>query len=180
LTLLELGIIATSAQTEEILTLLRERIVSFAASRSQRDRAEDVAQKVLHILIVKYPHVSELTELVPLSLKIARFVMIGEFRTSNRRGEGKEADVEVTPLPAPGLNPEEQADRKERVERLKAAMESLGERCRDLIRYKLQGKSFPEIQRLFQIDSINTIYTWDLRCRKQLLEAMGGKWGGAL
>lgn len=167
-------------QTEEILSLLRERIVSFAASRSQRDRAEDVAQKVLHILIVKYPHVVDLTELVPLSLKIARFVMIGEFRTGSRRGEGREADVEVVPLPAPGLNPEEQADRKQRVERLKEAMQTLGDRCRDLIRYKLQGKSFPEIQKIFQIASINTIYTWDLRCRKQLMEAMGGNWGGAL
>lgn len=180
MTLLELGIIATRVQSEEILALLRERIVAFAASRSRRDRAEDVAQKVLHILIVKYPHVSELSELVALSLKIARFVMIGEYRTGNRRGEGKEADVEVTPLPAPGLNPEEQAERKERVERLKTAMQTLGDRCRDLIRYKLQGKSFPEIQKIFQIPSINTIYTWDLRCRKQLLEAMGGKWGGAI
>jgi RNA polymerase sigma-70 factor (ECF subfamily) len=175
-----LGIIATRLQSEEILALLRERIVSFAASRSGRDRAEDVAQKVLHILIVKYPHVADLSELVPLSLKIARFVMIGEFRTGSRRGEGKEADVDVMPLPAPGLNPEEQADRKERVERLKAAMQTLGDRCRDLIRYKLQGKSFPEIQKIFQIASINTIYTWDLRCRKQLIEAMGGNWGGVL
>jgi RNA polymerase sigma-70 factor (ECF subfamily) len=24
--------------------------------------------------------------------------------------------------------------------------------------------------------SINTIYTWDLRCRKQLLALMGGSW----
>lgn len=24
--------------------------------------------------------------------------------------------------------------------------------------------------------SINTIYTWDLRCRKQLLDLMGGSW----
>jgi RNA polymerase sigma-70 factor (ECF subfamily) len=24
--------------------------------------------------------------------------------------------------------------------------------------------------------SVNTIYTWDLRCRKQLLQLMGGSW----
>jgi RNA polymerase sigma-70 factor, ECF subfamily len=36
--------------------------------------------------------------------------------------------------------------------------------------------SFPEIQKLMGQTSINTIYTWDLRCRKQLLSLMGGSW----
>ena len=47
-------------------------------------------------------------------------------------------------------------------------MDQLGERCRELFKWKLEGKSFPEIQKIMGQNSINTIYTWDLRCRKQL------------
>ena len=52
----------------------------------------------------------------------------------------------------------------------------LGERCRDLLRLKLEGKTFPEIQKIMGAAAINTIYTWDHRCRKNLLDAMGGDW----
>ena len=45
-----------------------------------------------------------------------------------------------------------------------------------MLRLKLQGKTFPEIQAILKVESINTIYTWDSRCRKQLIELMGGKW----
>jgi RNA polymerase sigma-70 factor (ECF subfamily) len=56
------------------------------------------------------------------------------------------------------------------------ALQQLGERCRKLFRLKLQGHTFPEIQQIFGERSINTIYTWDSRCRKQLLDLMGGRW----
>jgi RNA polymerase sigma-70 factor (ECF subfamily) len=45
-----------------------------------------------------------------------------------------------------------------------------------LFRLKLEGKSFAEIQTILGARSINTIYTWDARCRKRLLELMGGSW----
>jgi RNA polymerase sigma-70 factor (ECF subfamily) len=44
------------------------------------------------------------------------------------------------------------------------------------MRLKLQGKTFPEIQKIMQAAAINTVYTWDHRCRKHLLELMGGDW----
>ena len=40
-----------------------------------------------------------------------------------------------------------QLDQKQRVDRLMTAVAQLGERCRELFRWKLEGKSFPEIQR---------------------------------
>jgi len=52
----------------------------------------------------------------------------------------------------------------------------MGERCRELFRLKLQGRTFAEIQQLLGAASLNTVYTWDHRCRKQLLEALGGSW----
>ena len=45
-----------------------------------------------------------------------------------------------------------------------------------MIRLKLQGNRFSEIQRILGAGSINTVYTWDFRCRKELLDQMGGDW----
>ena len=62
------------------------------------------------------------------------------------------------------------------LERLTAALAKLEGRCRELFRLKMQGKGFAEIQQILGVKSINTIYTWDFRCRKQLLERLGGVW----
>ena len=93
-----------------------------------------------------------------------------------RRGEYNQESVEDLPLADPGDDPARQLERKQTVDRLLAAMTHLGERCRELFKWKLEGKNFPEIQKLMGQNSINTIYTWDLRCRKQLLSLMGGSW----
>ena len=52
----------------------------------------------------------------------------------------------------------------------------LGERCRELFRLKLEGYTFAEIQARLKVTTLNTLYTWDFRCRKQLLERLGGTW----
>jgi RNA polymerase sigma-70 factor (ECF subfamily) len=161
---------------DEILTQLRERIVAFAASRMGRDTAEDLAQDTLILLEQKYPHVTELSELLPLSLQIVRFKMAGARRKAIRHAESSQTPVEELQLPSASLTPEEQARRQESIERLTAAVQRLGERCRELFRLKLLGRSFAEIQEHFGATSINTIYTWDARCRKNLLDLMGGKW----
>ena len=155
---------------------MRERILAFATSRLSRDAAEDLTQEVLIVLQEKYRSVTDLTELVPLSFQILRFKILDQHRKSLRRGEYNQESVEELPLADPADDPVTQLDQKQRVERLVAAMAQLGKRCRDLFRWKLEGKSFPEIQRLMNQASINTIYTWDLRCRKQLLSLMGGTW----
>ena len=161
---------------DTILTSLRERIVAFATLRVSRDHAEDLAQDVLALLHDKYPHVVELTELVPLAFQVLRYKMLDAHRKALRRGEYNQESVENLDVAASGGTPEAQLDQKQRVERLVAALSRLGERCRELFRWKLEGKSFPEIQRLMGQKSVNTIYTWDLRCRKQLLSLMGGSW----
>ena len=46
---------------------------------------------------------------------------------------------------------------------------------REIFRLKLLGRSFSEIQKEMGAASINTVYTWDARCRKHL-EDMGGHW----
>lgn len=161
---------------DQILTALRERILAFATSRVSRDHAEDLTQDVLTVLHEKYATVREMTQLVPLALQVMRYKMLDAHRKALRHGEYNQESVDELPLADTGDDPVTQLDQKQRVDRLLAAMAQLGERCRELFRWKLEGKSFPEIQHLMRQPSINTIYTWDLRCRKQLLALMGGSW----
>ena len=161
---------------DQILASLRERILAFATLRVSRDYAEDLTQDVLVVLHDKYAHVTELTELVPLAFQVLRFKMLDAHRKSLRRGEYNQESVDDLPLADPGDDPATQLDQRQRVDRLLAAIGQLDERCRELFKWKLEGKSFPEIQTLMNQTSINTIYTWDLRCRKQLLSLMGGSW----
>ena len=161
---------------DQILASLRERILAFATLRVSRAQAEDLAQEVLVVLHEKYPHVADLTELVPLAFQVLRFKMVDAHRKSLRRGEYNQESVDNLPLADTGDDPARQLDQKQRVDRLLAAMAQLGERCRALFKWKLEGKRFPEIQKIMGQNSINTIYTWDLRCRKQLLSLMGGTW----
>ena len=160
----------------QILASLRERILAFATSRVSREHAEDLTQEVLVVLHEKYPAVTDLTELVPLAFQILRFKMLDAHRKAFRRGEYNQESVEELPLADPGDDPATQLDQQQRVNRLLAAIMQLGERCRELFKWKLEGKTFPEIQKIMEQQSINTIYTWDLRCRKQLLAAMNGSW----
>ena len=131
---------------------------------------------MLILLHEKYVRVTELTELVPLAFQILRFKLLDAHRKSLRRGEYHQESVDELPLANPGDDPATLLDQKQRVDRLIAAVAQLGDRCRDLFKWKLEGNSFPEIQKLMGQTSINTIYTWDLRCRKQLLSLMGGTW----
>jgi RNA polymerase sigma-70 factor (ECF subfamily) len=164
------------APRTQILARLRERIVAFAASRYARDSAEDLAQEVLVVIHEKYSHVERLEDLVPLSLQILRFKLAAFWRKAARHGEYDQVDPEEYPLAGDAPDPETVLARKEMLARLSAGIANLGERCQELFRYKLMGKTFPEIRELMSADALNTVYTWDHRCRKQLLERMGGRW----
>ncbi len=161
---------------DDILAQLRERIVAFAAFHVSRDAAEDLAQEVLMLLHEKYAHLDRAEDLLPLSLQIVRFKMMSLRRKAARRGEYTQ--VSVTDLPLPDLQPDPATslERKETLEHLRRAMGQLGGRCREILRLKLEGRSFPEIQKILGASALNTVYTWDHRCRKHLLELMGGDW----
>jgi RNA polymerase sigma-70 factor (ECF subfamily) len=163
-------------EREEVLAQLRERIVRFAASHYGGDAAEDLAQEVLMLLHEKYAHLTRVEDLLPLSLQITRFKIMSLRRKAVRHGEYSQ--VSITDIPLPDLNPSpaDQWERKQMLDRLGRAIPQLGERCRHLIRLKLQGRSFPEIQEIMGAAALNTVYTWDHRCRKHLLELMGGDW----
>jgi RNA polymerase sigma-70 factor, ECF subfamily len=163
-------------ERDEILARLRERIRRFAASKLAGDSAEDVAQEVLLVLHEKYPTLERVEDLLPLSLEIARFKILAARRKVVRRGEHTQVSVDDLPLAGGGADPFEQASRNQRMARLEAVLADLGEKCRELFRLKLEGHSFAEIQQRMGVAAINTLYTWDFRCRKQILERMGGAW----
>ncbi len=158
------------------LQALRERIVAFVASRVQWDLAEDIAQETMLVLHTKYPQVTEVGDLVPLSLQIARFKLAAAIRKAHRRGEDHATALDDTQLASLDSSPEVKAARDELLARLRQALPKMGPRCRELLRLKLIGRSFGEIQREMGAASINTVYTWDLRCRKQLRELVGDAW----
>jgi len=128
------------------------------------------------LLHEKYAHLQTPEELLPLSLQIVRFKIMSLRRKAARRGEYTQVSVTDIPLPDLDANPADQLERKQMLERLAHALRQSGQRCRELMRLKLQGKSFAEIQKAMGAVSINTVYTWDFRCRKHLLELMGGDW----
>ena len=130
------------------------------------------------LLHEKYAHVERLEELLPLSLQILRFKMMAVYRKAERRGERGSISVDDVQVPDLGPDPAAYVERKEMLESLRRAMGGLCDRCRQLMRLKLEGKSFVEIQKQMEAGSINTVYTWDFRCRKELLDLLGGSWEG--
>jgi RNA polymerase sigma-70 factor (ECF subfamily) len=164
-------------ERNQILALLRERIVRFAASRLGGETgAEDIAQEVLLLLHEKYPALDRAEDLLPLSLEIARFKILAARRKTIRRGENTQVSVDDLPLAGSGPDPFEQTARRERLDQLEAALKQLGDRCRNIFRLKLQGLNLKDIQKQLKVSSINTLYTWDFRCRKDLLQRLGPDW----
>lgn len=164
-------------EREQILSQLRERMEAFAASRIDRGAAEDLAQETMLLLHEKYRHVEAMDDLLPLAFRIMRFKLAAQIRKRNRRGEDRAADVTETPAADPGPDPEESLLAAEMRGALLEAFAGLGERCRELLRLKLAGRSFEEIRQHFGAASINTVYTWDLRCRNQLKQSLRHIWG---
>jgi len=128
------------------------------------------------LLHEKYAHLERPEDLLPLSLQIVRFKMMSWRRKAVRRGEYTQVSIEDIPLPDLDPSPADSLERKEMLERLEAAISQMGERCRELFRLKLEGRTFPEIQKILGVSALNTVYTWDHRCRKHLMELMGGDW----
>ena len=128
------------------------------------------------LLHEKYPHLTRVEDLLPLSLQITRFKMMSLRRKAARRGEYSQVSITDIPLPDLDASPADRLERNEMLGRLARAIPQLGQRCRELIRLKLQGKTFPEIQKIMGAAAVNTVYTWDHRCRKNLMELMGGDW----
>jgi RNA polymerase sigma-70 factor (ECF subfamily) len=153
-------------ERDKILAQVRERIVGYASSRVGAEDAEEVAQDTLLVLMGKYGHLHAPEDLIPLAITIMKF-RIKEFRA---RARPWEPESDQTPDGAP--DPEQSFRYQELKSDIFDAIAELGERCRMLFLLKVEGYTFAEIQDRMGAGSINTVYTWDFRCREQLREAI--------
>lgn len=127
------------------------------------------------LLHQKYGEVDSIEELVPLSFRILRFKMAAGFRKSMRRGEDSAVSAEDANLRSPD-DPEHEILARERRRLMLDALEQLGERCREILKMKMSGLGFDEIRVHLGAASINTVYVWDLRCRRELIERLRILW----
>ena len=123
----------------------------------------------------RYAEVRSSTELLPLTLQILRFKMRRAQEIGIAGARRQLTSIEEQSYRGQRRRKSRPAGRRS-VERLTAVVRKLGERCREIFRLKLLGRSFAEIQEDLGAASINTVYTWDARCRKKLLGMMGGRW----
>jgi RNA polymerase sigma-70 factor (ECF subfamily) len=171
--------VSATARRDTVLAQVRARVVGFAAARVARDVAEDIAQDTLILLTTKYGHLDDPADLVPLSMRIARLKMMNHWRKKKR--------APVVPIDAPEAPPEPPADKGDvedhlvqrlLIDDLLRAVDRLSERCRRLLALRLEGHDFEEIRSRMSAGSINTVYTWDNRCRKNLRDVLGPSWWG--
>jgi RNA polymerase sigma-70 factor, ECF subfamily len=161
------------APSDPILTQLRTRILGFAASRVSRDMAEDIVQDTLLLLSTKYAHLSSLSDLVPLSMRIVRLKLMNHWRKAKRAPVLSVDGPNPPPEPKAAEDVEDQVQKRMMLDGLLRGIDKLSERCRQLMKLRLEGREFEEIRQLMSVDSINTVYTWDNRCRKSLRETLG-------
>jgi len=164
---------SASAVADDILTKLRARLLGFTASRVSRDMAEDITQDTLLLLSTKYAHLSSLSDLVPLSMRIARLKLMNHWRKAKRAPVLSVDGPNPPPEPSAEEDVEDSVQRRMMIEGLLQGVGKLSERCRRLMKLRLEGRDFEEIRQMMSVESINTVYTWDNRCRKSLRETLG-------
>lgn len=162
---------------DTVLEALRSRVLAAARRRvaSPAD-AEDLTQEVLLLLATKYPDVHDPLQLVALGVGILRRKRADHWRKATRRGETTAEDASALPLPDARPSPETITTDRERVRVLGEAVTQLGDRCRELLRRKLDGQSFVEIAAELKTP-VNTVYSWDFRCHQRLRQLLGRRWG---
>ena len=152
---------------EPLLERLRQRFLAFARRSLASDVAEDLVQETFLLLTTKYAHVRAPEDRVRLGIAIIRKKRAGHWRKSHRRGEAEAVDATEANLEDDRPDPEELADRRLLVARLRTAVAALSGRCRELVRLKLEERTFPEIAEIMKA-KLNTVYSWDHRCTERL------------
>jgi RNA polymerase sigma-70 factor (ECF subfamily) len=166
----------TSPETDwdGIFRLVRERIFRYAASRIGREDAEDLAQAAMMVLNRKYSDKDSVDEILKIAIGIMKRLLLAYY------GSGKIETVPAESITArdDAPDPEQQARFRQLQANIMQAIEKLGGRCRQLFLLKLDGYTFQEIGKKLGANTIDTVYTWDFRCKRdlaRLLELGGAK-----
>ena len=114
-------------------------------------------------------------QLAALGIEIVRKKRADLWRKAARRGEATAEDAAAVPLPDQRPSPDRIAADRERLRLYATAAARLGERCREILKRKLEGRSFVEIAAELG-RPVNTVYSWDWRCHRKLRELLGRHW----
>lgn len=169
---------AENSERDRILAGLRERIRGYATYKVGWDRSEDIAQETMVVLIEKYDKVENLTDLLRLAFTIARYKIFNMIRDNNKRkGVSINGENSIEPSDSPTESPEMTTVERQQRTHLMSALSELAPKCREIMKMKLLGFSFPKIAEAMKIRSINTLYVWDYRCRQKLRELLERRYG---
>jgi len=152
---------------EQILSLIRERLLRAWTYRVGRDTAEDIAQETLLLLETKYRHIAGETDLVKLSFTISTYMEQTIRRKLKRDREAPHAE---------GWNPPDPASNQEYNAFLAAVRARIGEltgRCPKLLLLHLEGHDAEEIRNIMGAPRVGTVYVWTHRCIESLKVKLG-------
>ena len=105
--------------------------------------AEDLAQEVLLVLHEKYAALDRIEDLLPLSLEIARFKIWARAEKSSAAARIRRSRWTICRWPARTPDPFEQAARRERVDRLEAALRGVGRPLPGIVSFEAGGLHVP-------------------------------------
>lgn len=135
---------AAGEAREAVVSRIRDRIVRVAASRMRSREPDDLAQRVVMVLMTKYPHVTDEAELVRIGVGILTRLNFGAVRAEIRHG-GVAAQVDEMPLESGELNPEELLARKQVAETVASGLSQLAGKCQRLLRMWMGGRRAAQI-----------------------------------
>lgn len=151
------------------LQAVRQLIVSFATQKVGYEAAEDIAQEAVLILMQKYSEVRKREDMIRLAVGITRNKCFERFRKVARETEFSDTTPDDSDI-------HRELERRQVIDRILPAILQLGERCRAVLRLMLfEEKGAAAVQAALKAKSINTVYTWEHRCFKQLVELISGK-----
>ena len=140
-------------------------------SRFNREYAEDIAQETVMVLLTNYKHLDQPSDLVPLSVRIAKLKMREAYKKRQRAGNQlpeawDDADDRA-------VSAEQKLLQKSRLDQLHRAIGRLGSPCLEMLRMMLEGADSVVLQQTFHLTA-NAFYVRMSRCRGRLATAMGG------
>jgi len=160
----------TGMDRDQILQALNARIVGYTTSKLRMTSAdaEDLAQEVLVVLVQKYSHLEALEDLLPLAVTILHNKCRNLTRKSWRR---KEEPIAEELWEYPGLSPENLSLSREQQRQLADAVRRLKPKCRQLLRFHLEGQKLKDIARSLGEPEGTVNARWS-RCRKALAKEL--------
>lgn len=155
---------------QEFLATLRVRLFEYAAYKGVRGRADDVVQETMLTLLEKYGELPTRPDVVRVAYTICRYKVLESFH--GRQHEPLPDHLPVAdPTPSIDASLAEAQVRARDQRRVRAALQELCERCRQLFKLRLQMRQTDEIARIMGAAE-STVYVWEHRCRKRMLAAL--------